>query len=196
MKRLYAINIPIIIWSIVILVLAPGVCSSDPPSLAKVTIGAGGNNVITDPNILWYMNMGDMNDHTHVLNIPTHSFTSTYDVSADPFWCGLYMLLNGADFTPYNYLRFTVSAQSNTENPEVFKIEIQDNDGTSIIYATQISTSPQQYSLNLNQVTDLNKNAIRQINIIYERFGLGGNGIEDKGGDLSGTLNFENFRFE
>lgn len=157
-------------------------------------------------------NTGSMNSHAiEYDDIEYHtssrSLKSIYDPVASGGWDGLFMLFGGSsdgwnaveyDFSAYNTLTLWVKAKSDTENPEVFKIEITDNIGNNNIVVpdetvegSPITTSWQKYTIDLNSINSLNKSTIKQFNIIYEEAR-----IISKGGDLTGVVYYDDIQFE
>jgi hypothetical protein len=133
-----------------------------------------------------------------------------YDLATDS-WAGMFMLFGGGsfstatsqdpqdgwyampcDFSDYRYLSLWVRAASETQNPELIKIEIKDDDTTQLsIYLQNITTEWQQYRFDLNAFSEINTARITQINFIYERIP-----INTVGGDRAGVVYFDDIEFQ
>ncbi len=158
--------------------------------------------------------MPSTSEHSHSYeNLETsyHNYSrgmkSDYNVNLDPYWGGIWTAFGGGsnkntsqecDFLDYRYLTFYVRAQDSNTNPEVFRIDIVDSNSTEAIFVPDnteegnvISTNWQKYTIDLNNITGLDKSSIKQMNIVYEA-GL----IEDKSGNKNGVLYFDEIQFE
>ncbi|MFC2061176.1 carbohydrate binding domain-containing protein [Elusimicrobiota bacterium] len=161
-------------------------------------------------------NIGDLIDNgahnttfnTSIYNEYSRSMRSQYDVSSDGNWSGLYMVFGGgnngwtaqsSNFSDYRYLTFQARVGSSSTNPVKFKVEIMDHDSTHQVVipdntttpGSNLSTSWQEYRIDMNTIGGLNKGTIKQINVIYEYWRING-----AGGDLSGTVYFDEIQFE
>lgn len=148
-------------------------------------------------------NIGSLNAHTTLFTADGYSaagfgLTSNYNLSVDT-WCGFFMILGGGwtpeacDLSNYRYLSFYVKAKTALQNPTVCKLEIISG-SADWKYTTPINsltTSWQKKKIDLSSVANLQRNAIKQINIIYERSVIAGND-----GALTGSVCFDNFQFE
>ncbi len=133
-------------------------------------------------------------------HISSASLKSEYFVGLSPWWSGMFMVLGGGadgwtpeefDFSSFDYLTFWAKAASSSENPTVCKLEIVDNDGVSNVQISDITTSWKKFSVDLDSLGDLNKDRIKQINIVYENIP-----IDDAGGAFDGIVYFDEFQFE
>lgn len=152
-------------------------------------------------------NIGNLNDHTATFTkSEAHDFQGALE-SAYKFetetWCGLYMILGGGDgnnagwtaepcdFSRFNKLTFWAKAASKLENPKKFKIEIVDSNKKASVYCDGLTDQWAKYSIDLNQIDDLNKATIKQLNVIYEMFQ-----VFISEGSKRGRVYFDDFRFE
>ena len=90
------------------------------------------------------------------------------------------------DFSAYNYLFFRIRAKSDTENPEMMKIELADNDGSKVVYINGITTDWLPYKLPLSGFAS-DKHSIQKLTFTFE----GG-----RIGDKVGTVFIDSVEFE
>lgn len=121
----------------------------------------------------------------------TNSYTlaSQYNVSVKD-WQGHFCLFGGgnsgwgeypANLSSYRYLKFRARAQSATENPEIFKIELN----STPIYVSGLTTTDNTFVIDLNSYISI-RSAISKMSIVYEK---------SKAVDKSGVVYFDDFRF-
>ena len=122
---------------------------------------------------------------------------STYNVVSG--WAGVYMIFGGGDtgfiamphdFSAYSYLTFYIRAESGGRNPRKIKLELSDGNDR-IYWFNGVTTSWQKVSIPLSSFPGLNKSAIKQLNIIYDRFP-----IWDIGGSQIGGVYIDEVQFE
>lgn len=121
---------------------------------------------------------------------------SEYNVNSAS-WQGHYCLFGGGvtgwtaypiNLSNYQYLKFRVRARSDLENPKSFKIEF-DSSVRRIKYVDNVSSIFQTITIDLGLIS-LDRTAVRQINIVYEK-----NRINSKGGNKLGAVYFDNIEF-
>ncbi|MCK9582412.1 MAG: hypothetical protein M0Q46_02140 [Endomicrobiales bacterium] len=111
-------------------------------------------------------------------------------------YVGTYMLFGGTttlwgqcphDFSQYSKLKFRMKANSSTENPETFKLELVDSGGTRNVVPTGITTSWQEYSIDLTSFSGLDKTTIQKLSTVFEDWRVV---------DKTGVVYFDDIRFE
>lgn len=173
--------------------------------LGRSALGGGmGSMPNPYPTISWASY--DFSDADY--NSAPYSLLSQYDVSAGDQWAGHFMLFGGGNsgdtaiphnFNGFNYLSFYVKARSAAENSKVMKIELADSGGNKYYVVTGISESSWlPVKILLTNFKDdsgnvLNKTAIKQLNIIYERWRISGAGGKYNG---PGAVYIDDIRFE
>lgn len=141
-----------------------------------------------------------------------NSLKSVYNTNTSKDkWCGHFIIFGGGkdgwtaqshDFSDYSKLTLWVRSNSEEENPTVFKIELVDNDSVEKLVIPSDTEegesagiphdgSWQKYTMNINNISGLDKSKIKQINIIYEDWR-----IMKEDGNAEGILFFDEIQFE
>lgn len=125
-----------------------------------------------------------------------------YDVSASSgnFWSILYILFGGGsngwqaqecDFGEYTKLTFWIKAESDNENPESIKIELEDKYGKKEQSIYSITTTWKKYELWLNSFNDgyntLDKTSIKKLIFVLE---------QEQASDDLGAIYIDEIQFE
>lgn len=167
---------------------------------------------------------GDMNDWSYNGESAAHSYSDTiyqgssygllsnYDVQLGTGAAGIYIKVGGGDdgvtgmprdFTDYERLSLWIKAKSAGENPKAIVIEIKDtgtvhkwpvNEDTM----TEISTSWQNYVLDIDITPGVDRENIKEITIVYAKNNwISGvnRGISNYGGDVVGGIYIDDIEF-
>lgn len=130
------------------------------------------------------------------------SMASTYNVEAAGSWQGHYCLFGGGasgwavcplNISSYRYFKFKIRAVSSSENPSSIKIELVSGTKRADIIVTDITTTFQTLTIDLNSAAMaafVDKTAFKQINVVYEESRIGA-----VSGDKRGTLYFDDLHF-
>lgn len=140
--------------------------------------------------------------HSYPFSLKSHYNLDTGE------WSGFFSMFGGgdngwtaveSDFSQYNYLTFWVGHVSGDGNPRVFEIELEDKDSKVKITVpdetlenTEITDGWQKYTIDLNEVDNLDKSTIKQLSVIYDK-----DSIWWRGGNFQeGILYFDEIQFE
>lgn len=151
-------------------------------------------------------NVGSMGQHSLTIDSTAyegdHGIKSVYNTNTSSGWAGFFMNLGGGstgwqaqetDLSEYVRFSFWAKAQSSSENPQKFKVQIKFNNGASgrTKVCQGLTTAWQQYTVDFSELSTFDPSTITQIVVVYEK-----NTITVAGGDVAGVVYFDNFQFD